>query len=360
VVTDIRHVLPGQSGGDTSWFERQNTFEQAVILHQVGFKRARWPDIEGGRFSKQPRHIYPHILPKGSERLAFCDSIADDVLNYLSQERIALHSEALNLKSSQVACLNVLFPFRQDLHLATRVFKGLFPGLATVTGIEFEYTGPTGTTEWLGEPPDGMRGQNRTSIDAAIFWKDADGKGRASLVEWKYTERSFGGCSAYAKAGPEKRRSCDRLNLLASDLGQNCLLTSGEPRRSRLYWKRMEQSGISLGKLSRVAGCPFKGPLYQLMRQTLVARHTVDCGEADRAEVVSVSFAGNRELHTVPRELLPLADGQTSDILTVWNSMLLGMPPLRNITVEQLMSQYDGTPNQDGDWRTYIRDRYGI
>lgn len=45
-------------------------------------------------------------------------------------------------------------------------------------GIEFEYTGkdeypgPEGFVTWLSEPPGGKRGQNRNSIDAAVFWGD--------------------------------------------------------------------------------------------------------------------------------------------------------------------------------------------
>jgi hypothetical protein len=48
----------------------------------------------------------------------------------------------------------------------------LLPGLREVTAVEFEYTGPDGTTDWLGEPKRGKRGQDRISMDAAFFWMD--------------------------------------------------------------------------------------------------------------------------------------------------------------------------------------------
>ena len=173
-VTIQRHVLPGEEGGDTAWFHRQNSFEQQEIYRQVAFKRVRWPHLPDGAASKRPTHIYPHILPAGHERLAFYEPLADDILSYLRANDIAPHSELLNFKSSQAACLNFLFPLHQDLDLARAVLRLLLPGLREVTGIEFEYTGPDGATEWLGEPSGGKRGQNRTSIDAAIFWIDSD------------------------------------------------------------------------------------------------------------------------------------------------------------------------------------------
>jgi len=142
-----RHVLPGEEGGETAWFYRQNAFERQEIFRQVAYKRRHWPERADGVWSKRPEYTYPHILPPGKERLAFYDPTADAILSYLRKEDIALHSEALNLKSSQVACLNSLFPLRRDLWLAKFALRGFLSGLREVTGIEFEYTGPRGATE---------------------------------------------------------------------------------------------------------------------------------------------------------------------------------------------------------------------
>ena len=169
-VTIKRHVLPGEESGDTAWFQRQNPFEQREVLRQVAFKRCRWPDLPDGHSSKHPTYTYPHILPAGYEGMAFYGPLADDILFYLAANDIAPHSELLNLKSSQAACFNFLFPLRQDLDLARAVLRPLLPGLREVTAVEFEYTGPEGTIGWLGEPKRGKRGQNRISIEAALVW----------------------------------------------------------------------------------------------------------------------------------------------------------------------------------------------
>jgi len=35
----VPHVLPGEAGGDTSWFQRLNDFEKQETLRQVAYKR---------------------------------------------------------------------------------------------------------------------------------------------------------------------------------------------------------------------------------------------------------------------------------------------------------------------------------
>ncbi len=91
----IHHVLPGEIDGNTTWFYRQNPFEQQETLRQVAFKRQRWPTLEDGRNIRFPGHIYPHILPDGYVRLAFYEPLAEAILSYLQDEDIALHTEVL-------------------------------------------------------------------------------------------------------------------------------------------------------------------------------------------------------------------------------------------------------------------------
>ena len=360
-VTIQRQVLPGEEDGSTAWFHRQNGFEQQETFRQVAFKRRRWPGLPDGQWSKRPTYTYPHILPAGHERLAFYEPLADAILSYLDENNIALHSEVLNLKSSQAACLNFLFPLRQNLDLARSMLRSFLPGLREVTRIEFEYTGPPGATEWLGEPKRGKRGQNRTSIDAAIFWIGRSKRTHVTLAEWKYTERSFGGCSAFHNASRENKNLCRSLDVARDrDPARSCLLTTGGGRRSRRYWEHMESAGISLPAFGGVQGCPFQGPFYQLMRQFLLAAYLRQTGEADEVEVVSIGFARNTALHRVPPQLRPLVGGQRDGIVEAWNTVLQGVPPLRRWTVEQLMGRASKIEGIDLGWRNYLRERYDV
>lgn len=365
----IRHKLPDDPGlGDISWFKGQNAFEQTEIKRQVAFKRANWPDLPDGPFVKLPNHTYPHILPS-DESLAFFPGFSSDVLKYMATNDIAIHSEALNLKSSQVACLNFLFPLKLNLSLAAKVLRNLdvFPNLKSVENIEFEYTGQDETkrtkqpcTEWLGEPKSGKRGQNRTSIDAAIFWTDKQKASHISLIEWKYTERNFGVCSAFEKSSPEKKASCLAVDVLA-DPASKCIVAGDGRNCGRHYWDHISAAGISLKKLSAVAGCPFQGPFYQLMRQFLMAHFLRKTEVADEVDVVVVEFEGNVSLRKVPPQLTSLGQGIPKNVVETWNSALADVtPPLRVLTAEDLISAYDGLPELDLRWRQYIVNRYDV
>jgi hypothetical protein len=355
---NIYHVLPGEPGGESTWFKRQNPFEQEEIRRQVAFKRGQWQALGNGKFAKLPQHIYPHILPDGCEKFAFYPAIAASILNYLQKEDIALHTEALNLKSSQVACFNFLFPLRQDPALAAEIFRPFLPELDRVTDLKFEYTGPAEATAWLGEPPTGKRGQNRTSIDAAVFWTSRQGKSHATLIEWKYTEHNFGVCSAYAGGS---KAACKALNPAHDPHPEkSCKLCGGTRHCSRHYWEHMAGAGICLSRFEGVQGCPFQGPFYQLMRQYLLAACPKLTKCFDEVDVVSIGFSKNKALASIPRQLMPLARDPSATIVDVWNSILTGVPPLRHILVEDLMKAVDQAKVVDPEWRDYLRSRYGV
>jgi hypothetical protein len=355
----IKHAMPDDEVcADKSWFFRQNEFERDELKSLVKYKRETLGIIQDGCYSKLPNHTYPHILPEGELRKVFYEPMFEEILSYLKEAKIQQHTELLNLKSSQAACLNFLFPLRMNKDLATRVLNRFLPGLSSVMSIDFEYTGQdeikgeSGCTNWLGEPPGGKRGQNRTSIDAAILWKNIHGKRCVTLVEWKYSERSFGSCSAYDKAKGEDKQGC-----LEESFAKHCLLTSGGPHRSRHYWERLIASGINMDLLKAVAGCPFRGPFYQLMRQFLVARYMLESKQVDYADVVAVHFHKNDAVKIIPKELTALSG---SDVVGAWNAVLSGVPRMRVIEVEQLMAEYDAATGVDTEWRAYIRQRYRI
>jgi len=358
---NVNHVLPGEDGGDTSWFSRQNSFEQQEVVRQVAFKNNHWPDLENGSFSKRPEYTYPHILPDGNIKKVYYEPIADRDLQYLQEKDIALHTESLNLKSSQVACLNFLFPLRLDLPFAARVLRPLMPELDKITEIEFEYTGPIEATKWLGEPLSGKRGQHRTSIDAAIFWRDGNQMRWATLLEWKYTERNFGVCSAFSNSNKKEKEICRSLNTAKEiDPAIHCQLTNGERHRSRRYWEHFEKAGVSLQKFVDVHGCPFQGPLYQLMRQFLLGTFLIESKIVDRFDVVSMDFAKNTSLQKIPKHLQPMIHNNTNDIVDLWNLALCTDDKMRHITVEELMEQVDIVGDLDTNWRNYITERYGV
>ncbi len=373
-----KHVLSGETGGDTTWFERLNSFEQQETKRQARFKKHYWPNLEDGVWSKRPADQYPHILPVGELDKAFYPPLADNILRYLKYDDIALHSEVLNLRSSQAACLNILFPLKEDTRKAVQVLSPLLPAVRRVSDIEFEFTGSSAhlpytrqeeVTDWLGEPPGGKRGQNRTSIDAVVHWEDMEGRRRLTFIEFKYSEKEFGSCGGYKSKGNKHPEMCSTLDAQTRRPQANCYLENGKSNRtSRHYWKHLAEAGISSALFGGVKGCPFMGPFYQLMRQYLLAAwckaNTVELeeiqhGEAypgvrqDEVDVVVLGFRGNTSLLNVPTHLRHLGN----DIIEAWNRILVGVSPLRMVHVEDLAPQI---AKVDGDWAKYLSDRYGL
>lgn len=352
----VRHVLDSASGGETGWLQRLTGFQQKEVRRQAHFKWHHWPALADGEDPGQPGETYPHMLPAGCERDAFYAGHAPAILRCMKGEGIYADCRMLDLCSSRVACLNVLFPFRQNPGWAARVLELLLPGVARLQDIHFQYVGPAAAMDWLGEPPGG---QNCTRIDAALEWLDRDGRRCLTLVEWTYTETSFGECDGFNSEANRQRERCKNLAVQSIRPAVDCYLeTRQEPTTLRRYWERLAGAGIDLGPLAAVRGCPVRGPLNPLMRQTLLAGFLREQRIVDRVEVVVVGFEHNRSLLAVPRELKSLA--VQGDVLDIWNSVLTGAPPVRYVTAERLLQEVDQVGGVDPDWRRYLRERYGL
>lgn len=330
----------------------------AEKLRQAEFKAASPHFSEAARaegFYKGKWH--PFCLPQERAEENLFREIRTAALDYCKREDIRWHDgqddkPSNHLCSSQVCCFNFLFPLREDLDKATLILSKALPSLRRVESIEFEYTGPESATEWLGEPPGGKRGQNRTSIDAAVWWKGPGNKTRLTFVEWKYTEQAFGDCGGYRSDGNDQRGRCDTLKVQDIRPEIDCYLESKrDTQTSRHYWEHLVEAGISVERFGDRPGCPFRGAFYQLMRQYLLAAHCkASASEADNVDVISIGFQGNQDLLRRPEYLAHLGE----DVVSAWNSMLTTAPPLRHVLVEALLAD---APSDD--WREYIRERYG-
>jgi hypothetical protein len=348
------HKLPEDEGeGAVKWFGSMNPFQQQETRSQVQYKRKHWPGLRDGRWSNQRNCVYPHILPEGHQEEAFFDP---SVMDYMDRSHIAYHTESLNLRSSQVCCLNFPYPLRKDLPLTSRVLSGWLPGLTRVINTEFEYTAPEHVTDWLGEPPGGKRGMNRTSADAAIWWEDQDGRLRVTLLEWKYTERGFGSCGGYHAADKVQKDRCKTVDVRSIEPRDDCYLATGKaPQTKRGYWEHMEEAGIRF-RDSDGDGCPLRGPLYQLMRLTLVA-YWLGTHPANGVEVAVACFKDNTELMRSPTYLKHLSP----DLPTAWRSLLDQPDGFRVLYVEDLMAHCDSLPDvRQSPWRGYLSQRYGV
>jgi hypothetical protein len=356
----IAHRLPEDpTPGDDAWFHRYTQFVQAETRRQVLWKRQTWADLGDGPHAKFKEHTYPHILPEAEWRLNLFPPIAEAAEAYLVEENVEIHSERANLRSSQFACLNLLFPLKLNLLAAAKVLAPCLPGVRRVCGIEFEVTGDAAAVAFMGEPPGGKRGANRTSIDAEVTWTDEANAGTTrphlTLIEWKYTEEGFGSCGGYASRGNPHPQTCERLHA-ATDRGASCYLASGTSSRVRRnYWKHTPPAWLS--ELAGSVGCPFRGPLYQLWRQQLLAGHFAATGGYSSVSLVAIHWSGNASLTDVPVALAHAVHG-VETVGELWNRVTGGFS---EVPVEALLRAFDAAPDPAlATWRQYVGDRYGV
>lgn len=191
---------------------------------------------------------YPFILENNLNNLY--EPIRNDVLDYFKQNNIALWGGKLTNHplSSQVACLNHLFPIRNDKDAVLSIVQQVIPEIVDVLPITTDKHLPAyiqfesvSDVDHLNEV-NTTRGANCTSLDALILGKHKDGWNILFPIEWKYVE-------AYG----------------------NEYLGSNDTRRSR-YDNLINQSKQLIPTEKNTV---YYEPFYQLMRQTLWAEQMV-------------------------------------------------------------------------------------
>lgn len=201
-----------------------------------------------------------------------------------------------HLLSSQVQCVNALAPMVSDPGRVAAAF-GDTVGVGQVLEIEsgryltFEYIGPT---DFFGEAAGGerVRGARCTSVDAAFLHRAADGLRELVLVEWKYTE-------SYRLRDPDPGRDEIRRRRYAAALAD----PAGPVRDDLLAFEQLLDE-----------------PLYQLMRQQLLADALERARVADRVRVVHVLPPAN----TAYQQCLPRPEQRAlgGSVSQVWRRLL--------------------------------------
>ena len=231
----------------------------------------------------EAREPAPYVGKDGTARgpaLPFClpPSYADhNLLPEVRAEALALFADlgipwhagvgdgpSNHLLSSQVQCVNALTAMVRAPSRIARAFGGVVD-VAEVLEVEpgrfltFEYIGPT---DFFGEAPHGerVRGAHCTSVDAAFLVRCTDGSTELVLVEWKHTE-------SYSLRRPDPARDETRWKRYGEALTD----PHGPVRADLLAFEHLVDE-----------------PLYQLVRQQLLAHELEKAGVADRVRVVHV------------------------------------------------------------------------
>lgn len=244
--------------------------------------------------------LYPFCLPPQHAALSLLPEVRGDALTLFAELAIPWHAgvddgPSNHLLSSQVQCVNALGQMVKDPERLRSAFRQVLE-VGEVLEIEpdryltFEYIGPT---DFFGEASGAprVRGAHCTSVDAAFMHRRGD-ETELVLVEWKYTE-------SYRLRAPDPTRD--------------------EIRRGRYAAAVADPSGPIRGEL-----LPFEllldEPLYQLLRQQLLAHELEKAGVADRVRIVHVLSPENEAYQQSLHREEVRAFGAT--VAAVWQQLL--------------------------------------
>jgi len=245
-----------------------------------------------------------------------------------------------HLCSSQVCCVNFLFPFQDRPEALAELLRPVFPDLKQTLPIEndqfvaFEWIGQR---NYLGEKVSRngkrTRGANFTSADAAVMFERTDRTQQIVLIEWKYTE-------AY-----------NSKQSLA-------IARSGTDRREIYRWL-YDRPDCPLDKEALPSfDALFFEPFYQLMRQQFLAHEMEIAHElcADRVSVLHIEPAHNTDFQRITSpDLVRL--GKT--VTGVWQQLVTAPDRFTSVSTEALFGSLVANPAPGMQaWADYIRARY--
>jgi len=196
-----------------------------------------------------------------------------------------------HLLSSQIACLNHLFPIRHDKESVLGIAKIINPDFVDVLKIDSDKYFPAyiqfeavSEIDHLNEvkPPETKppRGEFSTSVDALIYAVHKNEKKYLIPIEWKYTE--------------EYEYSHAPVDYSAGG--------SGKTRLER-YSELINNSSFLKSLPSYANSVYFFEPFYQLMRQTLWAEQMI---KNNKDEIIKAdNFI---HVHIIPKENKELLD----------------------------------------------------
>jgi hypothetical protein len=196
------------------------------------------------------------------------EKIRDDAIAYFDKNGVYWHILARqgHILSSQVCCINHLYPIRNDKENTLRLAKAVCTEFIDVLPINSDEYSPgyiqfeaVSEIDHLNEGTP-TRGRNCTSVDALIYAVHKDGKKYLIPIEWKYTED---GKDNYKNKSTEDRPKEPKGNELCGK------------ERLRRYSKLIDDSKFLKNLPTYRNSIYFFEPFYQLMRQTLWAEQMI-------------------------------------------------------------------------------------
>jgi hypothetical protein len=319
-------------------------FLEAEKTQQSAFKASSRYFSEAARADGVYRGTsYSFCLPLECADENLYHEIRQAALAYFALHQIKWHqgkggSPFNHLCSSQVCCVNFLFPFADKPDALVQLLRPLYPTIRRMLPMD---RGQLVSFEWIGsknylreKTRSGIRtrGAHFTSADAAVMFEREDGLRQIALIEWKYGE-SYG--DTWLGVAP-----------------------SGTDRR-RIYAWLYEREDCLLDKsLLPCFGDLFYEPFYQFMRQQFLAHEMEKAHElgADVVSLLHIAPAHNNDFRRVTSPALRcLGDSATG----VWKRSVRTPDRFASVATEELFGRLpvDHLPELAA-WWDYVNGRY--
>jgi len=322
------------------WMHRYKT--EKLKLHEQGKWRGRQ---------------YPHILPQDLWFLNMWEGVCFKAVKYFDKSQIRWHAQKHNLLSSQILCINLFFPLREHPELLKLWLSSRLADVEEVTDLDFEYIGPddpqepSGYRNYFNE--EGSRGQNRTSADVAVTWRNSEGSKNLLLLEFKFTEANFGVCSRYPNM--DSKRCLSSREVVRSPRTKCYRAQVG-----RHYWDYISAGNSPFRQelLTAEGYCPFRYDFYQLMRNQLLA-HCIQTDPKEHYNKVDFSIM----YHTDNDRLMIMSRpfNKEKDPLKAWQKLLSYPDTFHVFTIQGLLEVVGGNlPSNLVDWRKYLEQKYRL
>jgi hypothetical protein len=292
------------------------TYKESERIKVERIREAIFMDPGDGIFRKIKRRF---VLSEPEKNLWY--RIREDALSYFRENKIVWWGESSknptgHLLSSQIACINHLFFLRNDKTATLKILKGIDENfIEPCNDFEGGYIGfeVVSNRSYLGEVPVGQkptRGANCTSVDAMMSGILKNGKKIQVLIEWKYTENYPKSLLASGKSGLTRQ---SRYNHLIKDVNSPIMCKVGI---ENMYYE----------------------PIYQLMRQTLLAwqmiKHKKVELQADDWLHLDVIPENNLKL----RYKVPAPELEHKSLEKAWKSQLREPNKYQVISPQKLLS----------------------
>jgi hypothetical protein len=287
---------------------------------------------------------YAFCLPTEYAEQNLIPEIRDSALSHFTEHGIKWHDgqngkPSNHLCSSQVCCVNFLFPFADKPDALAYVLRPVFPEIETMLPVE---SGRYVSFEWIGrenylgerirQNSRRTRGANFTSADSIVMFERKDKKRQVVLIEWKYTESYGGTFIKYSDSGTD---------------------------RTGIYKHLFESPDCPINKdILPSFDSLFYEPFYQLMRQQFLA-HEMEKGHELGADIVSVLHIAPALNYDFRKVTSPELEKLGESAVDIWKKLCKPEGRFISVSTEQLFGTLSIQQLPEiKPWVDYIHARY--